>query len=350
MKKTNFAPKKWANNLLGGGLAKWSKWKIIPPINIPSLIESIVWEAAVNADGRLEIFVASTNGNILHSWQFEPNGDWSDWHNLGNPGVGVGRQMQVTSNQDGSLVLFSIGVNKHLYHIRQTQPNDGWSSWYDLGVLPWKGGTYAYEIGNPAVVLNRDGRLEYLMGNYSMRQLYHIYQTEPNGPWSNWSSLQEMPIIDSITVGVNEDGRLEMFGYYFFQSDRKIVHSWQRSDGTWIGEWQSLGAPDVSDPYDSFSTIVLSNKDGRLELFVNSTNGREIFHRWQEVPNGHWNPEWIKLGNIGGGYISWTAGALSDGRLLYASFRLDGKIHFINQDKVNDGWIDSWQSNAWTGQ
>src|SRR6266567_2461595 len=83
------------------------------------------------------------------------------------------------SNSDGRLEVFGVGVGDALWHIWQTAPDGGWSDWGTLsGIL----------VGEPAVVSNADGRLE-VFARGTDNGLWHIWQTAPDGGWSGWESL-----------------------------------------------------------------------------------------------------------------------------------------------------------------
>ena len=52
-----------------------------PPKDVADIV------VVMNRDGRLEAFVEiETVGVVLHAWQEQPNGRWTDWHSLGIPG------------------------------------------------------------------------------------------------------------------------------------------------------------------------------------------------------------------------------------------------------------------------
>ena len=89
------------------------------------------------ADGRLEIFVQGSDGHQWHLYQTFPNGDWSDWEDLSvyRPlGISVAGRPGVGSAADGRLEIFVRGNDDHLWHLYQTSPNGDWSDWEDLSV------------------------------------------------------------------------------------------------------------------------------------------------------------------------------------------------------------------------
>ncbi len=111
---------------------------------------------------------------------------WNGWAALGGdlsggtPVVGV--------NADGRLEVFAEAPGAsgvELDHIWQTTAGDGWDAWASLGAPP------AQFLGAPAVARNADGRLEAFVrvGLMSAGSLWHIWQTAPNGGWSDWDNL-----------------------------------------------------------------------------------------------------------------------------------------------------------------
>jgi Zn-dependent metalloprotease len=88
-----------------------------------------------------------------------------------------------------------------------------------------------------------------------------------------------------LAAGRNADGRLDLYGNY---GSAPTFLRWQvaANASTW-SSWQAFGgpAPAIKD------LAVLSNFDGRLELFgINASNGH-VAHRWQ-VGNGSWS-DWV---------------------------------------------------------
>jgi hypothetical protein len=151
---------------------------------------------AAAADGRLEVFAVDNALMLLHKWQTAPNNGWSGWYSHGNPqgltsgAEGVFPQLAVAAAADGRLELFAIGGSQAdptkdnvLYHIWQTAPNNGWSDWYSHGTP----GVSLAPGPRPAVAAAADGRLE-LFAVGADGALYHMWQTAPNGGWSDWYS------------------------------------------------------------------------------------------------------------------------------------------------------------------
>ena len=115
------------------------------------------------------------------------------------PQVALSGAAAAALNSDGRLEIFAIGTDHALWHIWQTAPHAGpWSAWSSLGGVI---------TSTPAVAVNTDGRIE-VFARGTDGALWHIWQTAPHaGPWSTWSSLGGS-ITSDPTVAVNSDGQI----------------------------------------------------------------------------------------------------------------------------------------------
>jgi hypothetical protein len=315
--------------------------------------------AGRNPDGRLEVF-AGFGSAVQHKWQHSNGGAWSDWVDLGSPtGTDDVDELKVASNADGRLEIFAITIDpgSAVYHMWEDGSHDnGWSTWQSLG-----GDTSHLAVGS-----NADGRLEvFQVWNHSVVQ--HRWQTSPNGGWGDWYDLGELgPASDlqviraadnrlqvfvltgfaiytirqdphsasgwsgwatldvpdgglqSLTVGMNHDGRLELFGT---DTSDSVVHMWQSAGGGW-SNWTGLGGSTLE------PVQVASNQDGRLEIFYGGITG--IFHNYQVTPGGVWRGQ----SSISGmGMTLPVIGTNADGRLEIFS----GAFHSW-QTVPNSGW------------
>jgi len=114
----------------------------------------------------------------------------------------------VAENADGRMEVFVRSTDWQLWHIWQTAPNNGWSNWAgDLLV------TNAFEC--PGVGQNADGRLEMFGNGFWLGALQHQWQTWPNLIWSSWntSSDRDLGGIHTSTpvIAQNAGGRIEVF-------------------------------------------------------------------------------------------------------------------------------------------
>jgi len=194
------------------------------------------------------------------------------------------------------------------------------------------GDSAAIVLGGVATVgVNGDGRLE-IFGNGTDHAIWHNWQTAPNNGWSGWNSMGGLLTTDA-AVATNHDGRLEIFAR---GGDDALWHNWQNSPGGGWSGWNSLGGSITSD------SSVDRNLDGRLEVFARGTDNA-LYHNWQmNLPFGVtiWSG-WNSLGGI------ITSDPIvyhdADGRLEAFARGTDGAVWHIWQTSPGGGW-SGWAS------
>jgi GR25 family glycosyltransferase involved in LPS biosynthesis len=269
---------------VGDDHALWQKWQVAPnngwsewstrgkPAKDISLTEQFC--VGKNQDGRQEVFALASDGNIWQIWQQAPNGVWSDWGKLGQPSVGIrcSEPITVASNLDLRQELFVVGRDDALWHIWQVVPNAEWSSWDSLGKP--EGG----EFSRPLVQKNGDGRLEVFASDNEA--FCSRWQEEPNSRvWRNkgWEEKPKPAIgLTWLRVALNFQDRIEAFA---FGEDGALWHAWQIGKAPYWSDWQPLGGPSAKIRTADHLTIG-TNQDGRLEVFLIGQDGA-VWHIWQ---------------------------------------------------------------------
>jgi hypothetical protein len=235
---------------------------------------------ARNQDKRLEVFVVREDFTVWHRWQKTPNGDWSDWASLKQPGDGTVGPLAVGANADGRLELAATDSNGAVWHIWQKEPNKDWSQWKSLKE---PGGHPA----PPGVKLakNKDGRLE-LFTVAGDGAVWHKWQIEPNKDWSDWSSLGSQGKLGfaEIAVGPNAQQCLVLFA---IEQDSP-TGLWQREQtspnngwSAWLPREEQLPLPleeGFPDPGPLGMPAMIVNADGQLELFL-GVAGTDMLYR-----------------------------------------------------------------------
>jgi acylphosphatase len=141
--------------------------------------------------------------------------------------------------------------------------------------------------------------------------------------WASRGGAISMPV-----VGRNADGRLEVFVQ---GTDGALWHIWQTAPNNGWSGWHSLGGW-ITQP------VVANNADGRLEVFVRGSDGA-LWHIWQTAPNGNWSG-WHSLGGV---MSMPTVGRNKDGRLEVFAQGTDGALWHIWQTAPNGNW-SGWAS------
>ena len=265
---------------------RWKAWHTLgdPPMLGPA--------AALNWDGRLELFARRSGDELWRTAEKSTGGGWPQqpkWDSL--YGETRGRPV-VDQNMDGRLELFARDPGNFIVHVWQIglgNPSQ-WSEWQPLGPSH-------SAASDPACGRNADGRLEVFIRGEADDELWHIWQTVP-GKWSGWESLRG-EITSAPAVGVNADGRLEVFAR---GADDALWHIWQTVPGKW-SDWHSLGGFLTSEP------SCARNHDGRLEVFARGGDNA-LWHIWQTAKSGGWSawlggpPSWSSWDSRGGALIT----------------------------------------------
>jgi hypothetical protein len=295
-----------------------------------------------NQDGRLEVFAIGLGG-IFNIWQVVPNGGWRDgWLSKDRPSSNVRIKSHVVGrNADGRQEIFAVGDDHALWQKWQVAPNNGWSEWKTLGT-PARDTflTDQFTVGS-----NQDGRQEvFAVG--SDGNVWQIWQTGPNGGWSDWGKLGKPPAgirrSDRITVGSNADRRQELF---VMGQDDALWHIWQMAPNVGWSDWESLDKPqhrDLSEP------LVQKNADGHLEVFAPG-NGA-FCNRWQEAPSSGvwrregWNEKPKPQEEIPAVGLTWLEAAINfENRLEVIAFGDDGALWHAWQIDQAPNW-SRWHS------
>jgi hypothetical protein len=203
---------------------------------------------------------------VWHAYQTSPAGPWTSGLLGGPPNTTILGNVAVGQNAPNpapngyeALEVFVIGGDGLLHHIWQLGAWKGWSGWGSSLGAPWVGIAPPTRVGRglpgvyagPVVASNSDGRLEvFVLGNDG--NIWHIWQTAPNGGWSAWYSLP--------------------FGKTLWLSGFPTV----------------VPFPDLATiQQDRGSWRVGTEPNGSLELFVVATDGN-VYHDWQVAPSGGW--------------------------------------------------------------
>jgi hypothetical protein len=200
---------------------------------------------------------------------------WTGWRDLG--GV-LTSDVDAGVQADGKLSVFGVGLDGRIWFRRETSPGT-WAEWDAIGSMTGF-------VGRPTVARSKDDRLE-VFGRTAAGELWHVWQTTPNGGWSGWEKRGDRCTTDA-AAALNADGRMELF---VTRDGGQVFHAYQR----WVfGPWsglEPLQGGSVQGPLD-----VARNADGRLEV-VGRGHDRGIWHVWQTTPNGGWE-NWASLGGL----------------------------------------------------
>ena len=179
-----------------GGWSPWTSHGMPPGTNFFGDAPVL----AANTQGRLELFAVGADRALWHIWQTTPSGGWSDWTSHGSPPGSqlISNTPGMAAGADGRLELFACSSDGQLWHIWQTTPSGGWSSWTSHGRPPQTDPTVQPGVWlTPAVALNSARRLELFVTSHD-NLLWHIWQTAPGQGWSGWLSHGTPPGVDNL--------------------------------------------------------------------------------------------------------------------------------------------------------
>jgi hypothetical protein len=240
-----FVAQNWQTTPNGG----WSGWKGALVITVPlgvlaqggtqlAIRESDRITVGRNEDGRQELFVIAEDDALWHIWQAFPNAGWSNWESLGKPRDLFDRseppkdrdlsQPLVQKNADGHLEVFSPG-NGAFCNRWQEAPNS--NTWRHQGWNAKPKPDPAVGIAWLEAALNFGGPLDRKVEVLALGDdgnLWHAWQIDVAPFWSKWENLGSPPAKirteDHLTIGTNQDGRLEAF---VMGQDGNVWHTWQ---------------------------------------------------------------------------------------------------------------------------
>jgi serine/threonine protein kinase len=247
-----------ANHFAGGA---WAGWQPLPGGGVFTGVPA----AALAKDGRLMVFARTTSGLTGYFYQAAP--DSAAWHGPLSLGTRqVTSAPAVVAWPDGHLQVFARFANGTLGQTAQlgTASATGWSGWGSLG---------GHLAGPPRVALDDTGHPQVFALGPDGGLGVDAYG---NGRWQGWRALPGghgytgMP-----AVGMNEDGRLEVFSR---TTSGTVRHVWQDP-----GNQDSWGGPLTLFQGAASDPEVFSTKGGRMEVFAQAPDGT-VEHSWQLQP------------------------------------------------------------------
>ncbi|MCX4745464.1 hypothetical protein OG455_08000 [Kitasatospora sp. NBC_01287] len=168
----------------------YGEWQQIGSVGVN--FQNPVLSAAVDADGRLEVFTVEPESSVLvRIHQLSPGGPWSAPEAFGPGSAAVPRFFGypvLFREHDGSLAAFEVyqvGAVPELY-VSEQDRHGTWGAWTDLGAGP-----EPESVGTPTSVTEApDGTLTAVAHLWDASSGYYaeISQLTPRGAWGPWHS------------------------------------------------------------------------------------------------------------------------------------------------------------------
>ncbi|WP_157984731.1 PIG-L family deacetylase [Lentzea terrae] len=273
----------------------------------------------VDGGGRMRAF-AVRGGQVWNWRQSAAGGAWQAPVNIG--GGPVAATLTVEAQANGRLAVFARSLASHdIVTSKQTSSNGPFGAWTSLGNPNGPGGAHT---GAPVVGVNEDGRLEVFARN-SGGGVSTVYQTAINGAYSNWVDFGGGPDVKQAQAVITcHDGRMLLAA-----SGRNAIRTWLQNSPNAVWPGSTVRA---SEPVTSAPSLAL-NGDGRPEIFWRSTGGavRTVY----VIPGGEWSNPPTALGGNGVGPI---ATARAQGLIFLAGRDENGKVSATWQFAPNAGF------------
>ncbi|WP_160164529.1 CHAP domain-containing protein [Pedosphaera parvula] len=260
-------------------------------------------------------------------------------HSPNNPNTYINTHINpcVARTSDGRLELFAVDLSGNMTHNYQTSPGGSWAGWTLLGTASNLFATNSF----PAVGVNADGRLE-LFAVASSGVINHIWQkVAGSSAATNWSSFTAFSSSVSPTaklaVGNWANGVQDLF---VIGTDGVLYHNYQTAPNSGWAGFVSLGGSWQQDG----DIAVGRENDGRVEVFVIGNTGN-LYHNWETAANGtSWNG-WANIGGALAEQVRVAVGRNSDGRLEVFTLGTDGVCYHEWETTANTpGTWSSWGS------
>lgn len=239
------------------------------------------------------------------------------WHAL--PAGGSMKQLAIARDTTGALEVAGLAAtNGNVSIATQAQPNgETFGGWQSLG---------ASSIQHITIGPNQDGRLEvFAVGGNGA--LYHAWQNAAR-VWGGWQSLGRSDL-KQVAVTTSPNGVLS--AYALTTSGAVVRTSQVGPNGGWGGQWESLGGSALT------ALRVGNNADGRPEVFAIGSN-KALYHQWQWGGTTTWSG-WSSLGRND---VDQVALANENDGTLTAYVRAGGAIYATSQIGPNGGWPGAW--------
>jgi hypothetical protein len=255
------------------------------------------------------------------------------WYNMGNfwssPYVGPLSQVAPSFRGDGRPELIGLGYNGQVYVTAATGNGaNGWwgNTWQQLPAM--SGVTFNYIAAGFDPGANRDA----VYGIDNNTTLWVSEQTSSSGGFGPWASNSFGGGFKSVVVSHQADGRVDLL---VIDQNNALLSVTQATPGNWsYPVWQYLGG------WVTQVTVGI-NQDGRQQVFALG-GGNSIWSLMQMSPNDDWSDShWYSLG----GYANalsvsydnnfWTS---NYGELSLNVIGTDGRLWTAQQTVANGGF------------
>lgn len=277
---------------------------------------------AVNGTDRGELFVASADESLLHSWEKAPGGAISDWSRFGENV----REGPSVFTADGKTTVVYVNTGGQLCIRSQTGLSGSWGKWSRRD---------RSFTGPISISMTRTGPSVFAARGRSLIQVRRTVD-------GTWSAIRELgkagSRITDIRSVLSSSARGEVL---LRDDDGRLWHSKELEDADDWAEFVKLDGPEVTDG------VMVVDNDGLTVLLAVVRGGGLVFRRQRHARGDHWGP-WadVPVGLRWSGLIAASfpsgfmlLGQSPAGTLQIASLTTD--LHFLDLLE-SDVKVTSW--------
>jgi hypothetical protein len=185
-------------------LTPWSDW-----FQIPGGLVTIL--AKRNADGRVILFGANSNGHLYRNEQkvaqaLKP-ADWAGWVQMDDTVTKTFGVFSATLDRLGAMNLFALAQGGQVFHARQAPPATAtWAGWTTPGFI---------REGVQGLAANIDGDGDIVLVATDKTRLQHTNQqrSAESQQWTGWIAFNIADQPTQLALDYNADGRLSLFSH-----------------------------------------------------------------------------------------------------------------------------------------
>lgn len=244
--------------------------------------DSIDGATAIPGNGpprSLQVFAATSSGQVVTAWQFAPGKPFDPWLGLQFPAAAAGSPT-LGVNQNGELQLFTHTSDNRLLTAWQAGASHPFGGWMDMGAD-------GQIVSDATAALDGRGAAQIVVRGGGGRVLT-TWQAGPNQPFGGWLDLRMPAAAAGVPVIARQaSGALQVLVH---TTDNRLLTSWQPALGQAFGGWLDLGLSGQI----TFDPSVGVNPDGSMTVVVGATRGR-VVTAWQPGPNQPFGG-WLDLG------------------------------------------------------
>ncbi|MGE1153510.1 hypothetical protein [Pseudomonas kitaguniensis] len=308
-----------------------------PPVQEPFATIATSMQAG---NRGIELWVASTSGQVWTLYQRSAGDNWSNWEGPGFKNQPTPLHQLAAALQNSGNVLFAgLDGAGSVWTCSQGSPGGDWNAWSgpNVGVQPCafeqlaasqQGGSRGVELW----AAGADG------------QVWTLYQITAGGRWSQWEGPgfkgQPAPLF-KLAAAQQSNGSVMFWG---LDREGKLWGISQHSAG---GDWEAWQGPGFVGQPEAFTSITASQQQGNrgVELWGVGASG-QVWTLYQTAPGGPWS-KWEGPGFKGQPKpMKNIAAALqNNGCVLLWAVDNDNQLWHIAQGSAGGDWL-GWASTS----